>query len=95
MIELEDPKTKELKRRWELEGEDNLTYDDFKYLLTHVALPYEQETIKNILIVRNHEQQVKETKKLVKVTWCLTIATWFVALATVFGPLLIIKLWGQ
>lgn len=92
---LEDAKTQELKRRRDSEGEDSLTCDELKYLLTHVALPHEQETIKNIIIVRNHEELVKETKNLVKCTWWLTIATWFVALMTVLGPLLIKKLWGQ
>jgi len=92
---LDDPKAQELKRRWESEGEASLTYDNFKYLLTHVALPYEQETIKKIIIVRNSEELVKQTKKLVKCTWWLTIATWFVASATVLGPLLINKLCGQ
>ena len=59
---LEDPKTQELKKRRDSEGEDCLTYDELKYLIKHVSLPYEQETIKNILIIRNHEERVNKQK---------------------------------
>lgn len=95
MFELEDEKAKELERRRDLKGYDSLDYNDLKYLLTHTALPYEQGTIEKLLIVRNHEKLVQETKNLVRCTRWLTIATWFVALMAVLVPLLIKYFWGQ
>jgi len=83
---LEDDKTQELKRKRDLDGYDSLDCNELKYLLTHTVMPYEQETIEKLLIVRKHEELVKETKKLVQCTWWLTIATWFVALMTLLAP---------
>ncbi len=91
MLELEDHKTRTLKIKIASEGHDSLTDDELKYVLTHTALPYEQETIEKISLVRRHEGLVKETKLLVRCTRRLTFATWFVALATVAGALLVKK----
>jgi hypothetical protein len=87
---LEDQKTQELRRKVQASEYDYniLDNDELKYLLSKSINAHEQGTIEKLYILRQHEELVKETRKLARCTWGLTIATWFLALMTVLGYLI-------